>query len=102
MAGWWYYSRHRTAAAVAHSLAVLPLKNLSGDPQQDYVAGGITELLTGELSKTLPFRVVSRTSAMTYRDQDKPLPEIARELKADLVVEGSVIRSGNRLRVTAQ
>jgi TolB-like protein/DNA-binding winged helix-turn-helix (wHTH) protein/Tfp pilus assembly protein PilF len=100
--GWWYSSRHRTASPAIHSLAVLPLKNLSGDPQQDYFADGITELLTGEISKTLPVRVVSRTSAMTYRGKEKPLPEIARELNVDLVIEGSVIRSGTHLRVTAQ
>ncbi len=85
-----------------HSIAVLPLKNLSGDIQQDYLADGITELLTAELSKTLRIRVTSRTSAMQYRNTDKPLPVIARELNVDAVLEGSVVRSGNRLRVTAQ
>jgi TolB-like protein/DNA-binding winged helix-turn-helix (wHTH) protein/Tfp pilus assembly protein PilF len=97
--GSWYY---RQRVPRFQSIAVLPLKNLSGDPQQAYFADGITELLTTELAKTLPVRVISRTSAMRYRDTDKALPVIARELNAEAVLEGSVIRSGNRLRVTAQ
>jgi TolB-like protein/DNA-binding winged helix-turn-helix (wHTH) protein/Tfp pilus assembly protein PilF len=100
--GFWYYHHRGTGVAGVNSIAVLPLKNLSGSPQQDYFADGITELLTAELSKALPVRVISRTSAARYRDTDKPLPVIARELNVDAVLEGSVIRSGNRLRVTAQ
>jgi TolB-like protein/DNA-binding winged helix-turn-helix (wHTH) protein/tetratricopeptide (TPR) repeat protein len=96
------YVRHRASVRAIHSLAVLPLKNLSGDPHQDYFADGITELLTQELSKSLPVRVTSRTSAMHYKNKDESLPVIARELNVDAVVEGSVIRSGNRLRVTAK
>jgi TolB-like protein/Flp pilus assembly protein TadD len=84
------------------SLAVLPLKNLSGDPMQDYFADGMTEELTADLSKIGAVRVISRTSAMRYKDANKSLPEIARELNVDGVVEGSVERSGDRVRITAQ
>jgi TolB-like protein/DNA-binding winged helix-turn-helix (wHTH) protein/Flp pilus assembly protein TadD len=101
-AGFWYYRQLHSRIPEIHSIAVLPLKNLSGDTQQEYLADGITELLTTELSKALRIRVTSRTSAMHYRNTDKPLPVIARELNVDAVVEGSVVRSGNRLRVTVQ
>jgi serine/threonine protein kinase/Tfp pilus assembly protein PilF len=84
------------------SLAVLPLKNLSGDPAQEYFADGMTEELTTDLSKIGAVRVISRTSAMRYKDANKSLPEIARELNVDAVVEGSVERSGDRVRITAQ
>jgi TolB-like protein/Tfp pilus assembly protein PilF len=85
-----------------HSLAVLPLENLSGDPAQEYFADGMTEELTTDLSKIRGVRVISRTSAMRYKGANKPLPEIARELNVDGVIEGSVERSGNRVRITAQ
>jgi TolB-like protein/DNA-binding winged helix-turn-helix (wHTH) protein len=98
----WYYQHRHAGVADIRSIAVLPLRNLSGNPEQDYFADGITELLIGELSKTLRVRVTSRTSALRYRKSDKPLPVIARELNVDAVLEGSVIRSGNRVRVTAQ
>jgi TolB-like protein/DNA-binding winged helix-turn-helix (wHTH) protein/Tfp pilus assembly protein PilF len=98
----WRYYQHAVSVAPVRSLAVLPLKNLSGDPRQDYIADGITELLTAEISKKLPLRVLSRTSAMRYRNVDKPLALIARELRVDAVVEGSVVAEGGRLRVTAQ
>lgn len=97
----WFAHRRGSAAAV-RSLAVLPLENLSGDPQQDYIADGITELLTAELAKALPVRVVSRTSAMLYRNVDRPLRTIARELRVDAVIEGSMAMEGGRLRVTIQ
>jgi serine/threonine-protein kinase len=84
------------------SLAVLPLANLSRDPEQDYFADGMTEALITDLAKTAGFRVISRTSVMHYKGTDKPLPEIARELHVDAVVEGSVQRSENRVRITAQ
>jgi serine/threonine-protein kinase len=100
--GFGNHRQHQPGVPEIHSIAVLPLKNLSGDPQQEYFADGITELLTGELSNALPIRVTSRTSAMRYGNTDKPLPVIARELNVDAVLEGSVVRSGNRLRVTAQ
>jgi eukaryotic-like serine/threonine-protein kinase len=84
------------------SLAVLPLANLSRDPEQDYFADGMTEALITDLAKTAALRVISRTSVMHYKATEKPLPEIARELHVDAVVEGSVQRSGNRVRITAQ
>lgn len=84
------------------SLAVLPLENLSHDPDQEYFAEGMTEELITDLSKLGALRVISRTSAMHYKGTNKTLPEIARELNVDGVVEGTVMRSGNRVRITAQ
>jgi TolB-like protein/Tfp pilus assembly protein PilF len=84
------------------SLAVLPLENLSGDAAQDYFADGMTEELTTNLAKIGALRVISRTSAVRYKGTKKSLPEIARELNVDGVVEGSVERSGDRVRITAQ
>jgi eukaryotic-like serine/threonine-protein kinase len=84
------------------SLAVLPLQNLSRDPEQDYFADGMTEELITDLSKIGALRVISRTSVMHYKGTTKTLPEIARELKVDAVVEGSVRRSGDQVRITAQ
>jgi TolB-like protein/DNA-binding winged helix-turn-helix (wHTH) protein len=84
------------------SLAVLPLANLSGDPAQEYFADGMTEALITDLSRIGAFRVISRTSVMRYKATQKPLPEIARELRVDGVVAGSVLRSGDRIRITAQ
>ena len=84
------------------SLAVLPLANLSRDPEQDYFADGMTEALITDLAKTTNLRVISRTSVMHYKGTKKALPEIARELHVDAVVEGSVQRSENRVRITAQ
>ena len=83
------------------SIAVLPLKNLSDDREQDYFADGITEALITDLGKVRALRVISRTSVMRYKDTKKPLPEIARELQVDALVEGTVARSGDRLRITA-
>jgi TolB-like protein/DNA-binding winged helix-turn-helix (wHTH) protein len=85
-----------------HSLAVLPLKNLSDDPSQKYFASGMTEELITDLSQIGALKVISRTSSEVYEDTHKSLPEIARELNVDAVVEGSVERSGNRVRITAQ
>ena len=84
------------------SLAVLPLENLSGDPKQEYYADGMTEELTTDLSQISALRVISRTSVMQYKGTKKPMPEIARELNVDAVLEGSVLRSGGRVRITAQ
>jgi eukaryotic-like serine/threonine-protein kinase len=84
------------------SLAVLPLENLSRDPEQEYFADGMTEELITDLAKIGALRVISRTSVMQYKGAKKPLPQIARELSVDAVVEGSVLRSGNRLRISAQ
>ena len=87
---------------VIHSVAVLPLQNLTGDPAQEYFADGMTdELITG-LSGISALKVISRTSVMRYKKSDKSLPEIANELHVDGIVEGSVIRKGNEVRVTAQ
>jgi len=85
-----------------NSLAVLPLENLSHDSEQEYFADGMTDALTTDLSKIGSLRVISRTSAMRYKRTSKSLPEIARELNVDGVVEGSVMRSANRVRITAQ
>ncbi len=85
-----------------HSIAVLPLENLSGDPAQDYFADGMTDALITELAQFSSLRVISRTSAMHYKGSHRPLPEIAKELNVDAVVEGTVSRSGNRVRITAQ
>ncbi len=84
------------------SLAVLPLANLSGDPEQEYFTDGMTEALIANLSKVKSLRVISRTSSMRYRNSDKSIPQIAGELDVDAVVEGSVLRSGSRVRITAQ
>ena len=84
------------------SLAVLPLENLSRDPQQEYFAEGLTEALITTLAKIGELRVVCRTTAMLYKDVHKPLREIARELEVDAIVEGTVLRAGHRVRITAQ
>ena len=84
------------------SIAVLPLENLSGDPEQDYFADGMTEALITDLGKLSALRVISRRSVMRYRGSDKPLPEIARELNVDAVLDGSTLRSGDQVRITAQ
>ena len=91
-----------TPAGAIASLAVLPLTNLSRDPEQEYFADGMTEALITDLSRIASLRVVSRTSVMGYKATAKPLPEIARELNVDAVVEGSVLHSGDRVRITAQ
>jgi TolB-like protein/DNA-binding winged helix-turn-helix (wHTH) protein len=83
------------------SIAVLPLKNLSGDPDQEYFAEGLTEELITTLGKISALRVISRTSVMRYKDATTPLPEIARDLNVDAIVEGTVQRAGNRVRITA-
>ena len=84
------------------SLAVLPLENLSRDPEQNYFADGMTEALITDLAQIRSLRVISRTSVMGYRATKKPLPQIGRELNVDAVLEGSVQRSGGRVRITAQ
>jgi TolB-like protein/DNA-binding winged helix-turn-helix (wHTH) protein/Flp pilus assembly protein TadD len=99
--GWATYNRIYSSPAI-RSLAVLPLENLSGDHSQDYFVDGMTDALIVRLAKIGALRVISRTSAMTYKNVRKPLSEIARELNVDAVVEGSVSRSGDRVRVTAE
>lgn len=84
------------------SLAVLPLDNLSGDPSQEYFADGMTDELITELARIPNLRVVSRTSVMADKGSRRPLPDIARQLNVDAIVEGSIVRSGDRIRITAQ
>jgi TolB-like protein/DNA-binding winged helix-turn-helix (wHTH) protein/Flp pilus assembly protein TadD len=91
-----------TKDAPIRSLAVLPLENLSGDASQDYFADGMTDQLITDLGQIGELRVISRTSAMQYKGAHKSLPQIARELNVDAVVEGTVVRSGDRVRITAQ
>jgi TolB-like protein/DNA-binding winged helix-turn-helix (wHTH) protein/Flp pilus assembly protein TadD len=98
---WFFYSGRHPLSAI-HSLAVLPLENLSNDASQDYFADGMTDELITHLGQISAIRVISRTSAMTYKNAHKPLSEIARELNVDAVVEGSVLRSGERVRIDAQ
>ncbi len=90
------------SGARIRSLAVLPLANLSGDPQQDYFASGMTEELITDLASIRSLKVISRTSAMRYLNSKKSLKEIAGELGVDGIIEGSVLRDGNRVRITAQ
>ena len=88
--------------AAIRSLAVLPLANYTGDPEQEFFADGMTDELTSNLAKIGSVRVISRTSAMSFKGAKKPLKEIAKALGVDAVVEGSVLRSGDRVRITAQ
>jgi eukaryotic-like serine/threonine-protein kinase len=90
------------APAGIESLVVLPLENLSRDPEQEFFADGMTEALITNLAQIRALKVVSRTSAMQYKGARKPLPQIARELRVDAVVEGTVARFGDRVRITAQ
>lgn len=99
----WHYMQVRGATRPAiRSLAVLPLENLSGDPSEEFFADGMTDQLITDLAKVGSLRVISRTSVMQYKGARKRLPEIAGELNVDAIVEGSVVRSGQRVRVTAQ
>jgi TolB-like protein/DNA-binding winged helix-turn-helix (wHTH) protein/Tfp pilus assembly protein PilF len=93
--------RFASKAAIT-SLAVLPLANLSGDASQDYFADGMTDELTTRLSNISALRVISRTSVLHYKNTQKTIPEIARELNVDAVLEGSVLRSGDKVRISAQ
>jgi TolB-like protein/DNA-binding winged helix-turn-helix (wHTH) protein/Tfp pilus assembly protein PilF len=87
---------------VIHSLAVLPLDNLSGDKEQEYFADGMTDALTTDLAQIGSLRVISRSSAMHFKDSKETLPQIGRDLKVDAIVEGTVTRSADRVRITAQ
>lgn len=91
-----------SSAPKIHSLAVLPLENLSGDPQQDYFADGMTEELITNLAKISSLKVISRTSVMQYKGTRKSTSEIAKELNVDALIEGSVLREGGQVRITAQ
>ena len=94
-------SRGRVPAGI-RSLAVLPLDNLSGDASQNYFADGMTDELITDLAQISALRVISRTSVMAYKGARKPMPQIARELNVDAVVEGTVLHSGDQVRITAQ
>jgi len=98
----WILSRPAKDFAPIRSLAVLPLANLSGDPEQEYFSDGMTEELIRTLAGINALQVISRTSSMHYKDTHKTLPEIARELHVDGIVEGSVQRDGDRVRITVQ
>jgi TolB-like protein/DNA-binding winged helix-turn-helix (wHTH) protein/Tfp pilus assembly protein PilF len=100
-ATWKLHSRNSPPSAI-HSLAVLPLESLSNDASQDYFADGMTDELISDLGQIRALRVISRTSVMAYKHARKPLPQIARELNVDAIVEGTVLRSGEQVRITAQ
>ena len=101
VAVWTFQSRGPRLAPI-HSLAVLPLENLSGDASQEYFADGMTDELIATLGQISALRVISRTSVMAYKRARKPLPQIAGELNVDALVEGTVLRSGDQVRITAQ
>jgi|KBSMisStandDraft_5_1062788.scaffolds.fasta_scaffold12795_3 serine/threonine protein kinase/tetratricopeptide (TPR) repeat protein len=98
--GLWTTVTHRTTAAQVRSLAVLPLRNMTGDP--DYFTAGMTDLLTTNLSKVKALRVIASSSVRKYQDDNLPLSDIASALNVDAIVQGTVFRDGDRLRVTAQ
>jgi TolB-like protein/predicted Ser/Thr protein kinase len=98
----WLQRRFWGGMPRVQSLAVLPLENLSGDKEQEYFADGMTEELITNLAKIGALKVISRTSMMQYKGTKKPLPQIAKELNVDAVIEGSVLREGGQVRITAQ
>ena len=98
----WALQSRAPQPALIRSLAVLPLDNLSGDSSQEYFADGMTDELIATLGQISALRVISRTSVMPYKRARKPLPQIAHELNVDAVVEGTVLRSDGRVRITAQ
>src|SRR5262249_10352394 len=98
----WRGKQAAGAAQPIRSIAVLPLENLSGDPGQEYFADGITDALITDLAKIGSLLVISRTSVMQYKTARKSLPQVARELDVDAVLEGSVTRVGSKVRITAQ
>ncbi len=97
----WRLARRAADPGTIRSLAVLPLANLSADPSQQYLVDGMTEELTSEISQLHSLRVISRTSTMQYRDTHKEAPQIAKELHADGLIEGSILRVNDRVRITA-
>jgi len=98
----WELRPRMRPAPIIRSLAVLPLENVSNDASQDYFADGMTDELISDLGQIGALRVISRTSVMTYKHAHKALPQIARELSVDAIVEGAVRRSGDRVRITAE
>ena len=99
---YWHNRTLLSGKQTIRSVAVLPLKNFSGDPSQSYLADGMTEALIGRLAAIHDLRVISHTSVMRFKDTQLPVPEIAKVLNVDAIVEGSVIREGSRIRVYAQ
>lgn len=104
---WWNNGRAKrgifgTGGPEIDSLAVLPLKNLMGDPEQDYFVEGMHEALITQLSKISALKVISRTSTIRYKDTDKAMPQIAQELGVTGLIEGSVLREGDHVRITVQ
>ena len=83
-------------------MAVLPLANVSGNPDDEWFADGMTDAMIGELSRIGRLKLISRTSIMRYKETKKTLPEIARELKVDAIVTGTVLREGNQVRISVQ
>jgi adenylate cyclase len=105
MVGAWWASTQWERERAPHpirSIAVLPLESLSADPEQEFFAVGMTDALIGDLAKIESLRVVSPRSVMRHKYSERPLSELARELDVDVVVEGSVLRAGDRVRITAQ
>jgi TolB-like protein/DNA-binding winged helix-turn-helix (wHTH) protein/Tfp pilus assembly protein PilF len=100
--GIWSWRHSRSFSPTISSLAVLPLQNLSGDPSQEYFSEGLTDELLTDLAKLPGLRVISRTSVMHYKGTNKPLPQIAQELKVDAIVEGTVARTESRVRIRVQ
>jgi len=100
--GTWPRLRGQLASAPIRSLAVLPFENLTGDPEQDYFVDGMTDAVITDLAQVRALRVISRTSVTQYKGAKKALPRIAEELGVDAVVEGTVSRSADRVRITAQ
>src|SRR5581483_8344395 len=98
----YFYERTAAARSSIRSLAVLPLQNLSGDPAQEYFADGMTDELITDLAQIHSLRVISHTSVVQFKHTQKSLPEIAAELNVDAVVEGSVVRTGKDISITAQ
>ncbi|MEW6212680.1 MAG: winged helix-turn-helix domain-containing protein [Acidobacteriota bacterium] len=102
----WKTGRNRSSAEPGskpiRSIAVLPLEDLSPDSKEEYFAEGMTEAIISDLARTAPIRVISRTSSMRFKNTAKAIPEIAAELGVDAVIEGSVLRSGNRVRIIAK
>ncbi|HEX9164687.1 MAG TPA: protein kinase, partial [Gemmatimonadales bacterium] len=99
---WWGVRRFGGDSSRIRSLVVLPLENLTGDPEQAYFVDGMHEALTAELSQLSALKIISRTSAMRYRGTTKPAPQIARELDVQGLIEGSVVREGDRVRISVQ
>ena len=101
-AGYRHFNGSANAHKDLHSIAILPLENLSGSPAQDYFADGMTEELINDLGQVSTLRVISLTSSMSYKGTKKKLPDIARELSVDGVVEGGILRDGNQVRISTQ